>query len=95
VKVVATEGGEIERKAVGALDPDSNVCSVKYELTRRQPGDPDATAFETHRMRYFFEEELAEFLQEAGLRLRTVTAFPDVDNPPSVESWNVLAVAAG
>jgi SAM-dependent methyltransferase len=95
VKVVATEGGQIERKAVGALEPGSNVCSVKYELTRRRPGSPDETAHETHRMRYFFEEELGEFLKEAGLTLRTVTAFPDVEHSPSAESWNVLAVAAG
>ena len=95
VKVVPVEGGEIERKAVGALEPGSNVCTVKYELTRRRAGDPDATAAETHRMRYFFEEELGELLKEAGLTLRTVTAFPDVENKPSLESWNVLVVAAG
>jgi SAM-dependent methyltransferase len=95
IKVVPIERGEIERRAVGTLEPDGHVCSVKYELTRRQRGDPDATVFETHRMRYFFEEELGEFLKAAGLTLLTLTAFPDVENPPSAESWNVLAVAAG
>jgi SAM-dependent methyltransferase len=95
VKVVAVEGGEIERKALGTLEPDSHVCSVKYELTRRQYGLADATAYETHRMRYFFEDELGALLKEANLTLRSVAAFPDVENPPSVESWNVLAVAAG
>lgn len=95
VKVVSIEGGEIERRAVGTLEPDGRVCSVKYELTRRQRGVPDATVFETHRMRYFFEEELGEFLKAADLTLLTLTAFPDIENPPSAESWNVLAVAAG
>jgi SAM-dependent methyltransferase len=95
VKVVPVEGGEIERKAVGTLEPSGNVCTVKYELTRRRAGQPDATAFEAHRMRYFFEDELGEFLKEAALTLRSVTAFPDVEHAPSIESWNVLAVAAG
>lgn len=94
VKVVPTDGGEIERIAVGTLEPAGHVCSVKYDLTFRQAGVPDVTAFEAHRMRYFFEEELGEFLKEAGLTLRTLTAFPDVDHSPSVRSWNVLAVAA-
>ena len=95
VKVVAIEGGEIERKAVGTLEPDSNICSVNYELTRRRPGSPDETAYETHRMRYFFQHDLGSFLDEAGLRLLTLSAFPDVKRPPSAESWNVLVVAAG
>jgi hypothetical protein len=46
-------------------------------------------------MRYFDEDELSGLLAEAGLALRTLSAFPDVENPPSPESWNVLAVAAG
>ena len=95
LKVVPVEGGEIERKAVGTLEPNSNVCSVKYELTRRQSGKPDAQSSETHRMRYFFEDGLDGFLNESGLKLKTIAAFPDVENPPSTESWNVLVVAAG
>jgi len=91
----AVEDGEIERKAVGTLEPGGHVCSVKYELTRRQDGKPDAHSSETHRMRYFFEEELGGFLTEAGLTLQSLAAFPDVENPPSAESWNVLAIAAG
>jgi SAM-dependent methyltransferase len=95
VKVVPTDGGDIERKAIGTLEAGVHVCSVKYELTQRRPGGTDATASEMHRMRYFFDEELRELLQEAGLTLLNLTAFPDVENPPSEESWNVLAVAAG
>jgi SAM-dependent methyltransferase len=95
VKVVGIEGGEIERRAVGTLEPKDHVCSVKYELTIRRPDAADATVFETHRMRYFFEEEVGRFLEEAGLTLRAVTAFPDVENQPSADSWNVLVVAAG
>ena len=35
------------------------------------------------------------FLGEAGLVLRSVSAFPDVEHEPSVDSWNVLVAAAG
>lgn len=95
VKVVPTEDGEIERRAVGALDPDRHVCRVRYELTRRSAGIPNTTLSETHRMRYFDESELDTLLSEAGLALSSVSAFPDVEHEPSVESWNVLVVATG
>jgi SAM-dependent methyltransferase len=95
VKVVATEDGETERRAIGTLEPGGHVCSVEYRLTRRRAGHADETASETHRMRYFFEDELAAFLAEAGFRLESISAFPDVENRPSAESWNVLVVAAG
>ncbi len=95
VKVVSTEDGEIERRAVGVLEPESHVCTVTYELTRRRTGQPDVAALETHRMRYFFEEELRSLLKEAGLTLRSVSSFPDVESRPSADSWNVLVVAAG
>jgi SAM-dependent methyltransferase len=95
VKVVPVEDGEIERKAVGTLEPGSHVCTVKYDLTRRRAGEPDATAAETHRMRYFFEDELGKFLGDAGLLIQAVTAFPEVERKPSLDSWNVLVIAAG
>jgi SAM-dependent methyltransferase len=95
VKVVATEDGEIERRASGTLEPGGHVCSVEYGLIRRRAGRADDTASETHRMRYFFEDELAGFLAEAGFRLESISAFPDVEDRPSAESWNVLVVAAG
>ena len=95
VKVVPVEGGEIERKALGTLEPGGHVCSVKYELTRRRPGHEDAATSETHRLRYFFQEALGGFLSNADLKLKSITSFPDVENPPSSESWNVLVVAGG
>lgn len=95
VKVVAIDAGEIERRAVGELDPEQRVCTVRYELTHRNADGPSMTTDETHRMRYFDERELDKFLGGAGLMLRSVSAFPDVEHEPSVNSWNVLVVAAG
>jgi SAM-dependent methyltransferase len=94
VKAVPTEDGEIERRAVGILDPEQRVCTVRYELTRRPADGSSTTTYETHRMRYFDERELDALLAGSGLALRSVSAFPDVEHEPSVESWNVLVVAS-
>ena len=94
-KVVRDGVDEVERKAQGFLEPGRSVCTVAYDVTRRGPGHPPAITHEEHRMRYFDEPELRSLLAEAGLELRSLTAFPAVEQAPSVESWNVLAVAAG
>lgn len=95
VKVVPVDGGEIERRAVGELDPEQPVCTVRYELTHRRVDGPSTTTHETHRMRYFDGGELDTFLGQAGLVLRSIAAFPDVEHEPSDASWNVLVMADG
>ncbi len=44
-------------------------------------------------MRYFFEPELAEFLQAAGFADFNLSAFPETDRPPGDDTWTVLGVA--
>jgi SAM-dependent methyltransferase len=95
VKTVAVDGGEIERRAAGELDREQRICTVRYELTHRRADGLATTSRETHRMRYFDERELETFLAGAGLSMRSVTSFPDVEHEPSVDSWNVLVEAAG
>jgi SAM-dependent methyltransferase len=93
LKTVVLDGVEIERRAVGTLEEGGPVCSVNYALTRRRRDGAGSTVFETHRMRYFFPDELGTFLGEAGLEMKSLEAFPDVENPASESSWNVLVVA--
>jgi SAM-dependent methyltransferase len=94
-KVVEAGAERIERRALGTLEAGRRVCTVRYDVIRRRPGVADSTFVETHRMRYFDEPELRAALGDAGLSLESLTAFPDVENPPTTETWNVLAVAAG
>jgi SAM-dependent methyltransferase len=93
VKVVAAGDGEIERHATAVLEPERQLCTVSYRLYRRAPGLQDDVVEETHRMRYFFPDELATSLTGAGLRLESLAAFPDASAPASEESWNVIATA--
>ena len=61
----------------------------------RRPGQPDEVTDETHRMRYFFVDELKRFLIAADLSLRGLTPFPDTTAHLSEGSWNVLGTASG
>jgi len=44
-------------------------------------------------MRFFFPQELELLLDEAGFELRSLTAFPSLDEPADERSWNALVVA--
>jgi hypothetical protein len=69
------------------------VCVVDYHLWRLEGGQLAAEAREQHAMRYFFEPELEAFLGAARFELRHVGAFPNLDEPPSEQTWNVGFVA--
>ena len=48
---------------------------------------------EEHRVRFFFPLELERFLEDAGLRLASLSAFPTLDGELGPVSWNAVFVA--
>jgi len=48
---------------------------------------------ETHRMRYFFPDELESMLAKKGLELMHLAPFPNVDDTLDDSTWNALGVA--
>jgi hypothetical protein len=48
---------------------------------------------EMHRQRYFFPQEFALLLADAGFALESLTAFPTLNEKPSADTWNAFAVA--
>lgn len=86
---------EIERLATGVLEPERHLCTVAYRLTTRlRDGAAEVVSEETHRMRYFFREELEVKLRAASLTPLRMTSFPDTRLAPSADSWNVLVTAS-
>jgi SAM-dependent methyltransferase len=93
VKVVDTPEGQWIRTAISRLDTRKHLCSVDYRVWELRNGSVAAAARETHSVRYFFPMELEAFLEDAGLRLHSLTAFPSPMEPAGEESWNALVVA--
>ncbi len=94
VKVVDLENGErLIRATDGQLDSARHLCAVTYRLFRLAERGFEETR-ETHRMRFFFPQELRLFLEWAGFETLSITAFPSLDEPCSERSWNALVVAA-
>jgi SAM-dependent methyltransferase len=94
VKVIPVEGGQLIRAASGSLDTFRHLSEVHYHLWRIQDQKLISETEEHHLMRYFFPQELAYFLDQAGLELKGLTSFPSLDQPASETSWNVVGVAS-
>jgi SAM-dependent methyltransferase len=93
VKVIPTANGQLIRAASGSLDTYQHLCEVRYHLWRLTGDHVDSETQETHRMRYFFPQELSLFLHQSGLDLVDVRAFDNLGHTPDETTWNVLAVA--
>lgn len=93
VKVIEREDGRLIRVARGELDVMKHLCTVSYQLWSLPNEAPAEFAEEAHVMRYFFPQELALLLEQAGLQLTRIVDFDAPDQAPTQASWNVLCVA--
>ncbi len=93
-KIIPFGQGKLIREAKTELIAASHHCLVCYRLTIDQPSEAFPQEFtETHRMRFFFEEELRAWLPEAGLELVSLSAFGDLDRVADATTWNACMVA--
>jgi SAM-dependent methyltransferase len=93
LKVIDTERGQLIRAASGELDVRRNLCHVRYHVWTIADGRVVSEIQESHTMRYFFEPELESLLAAAGFELTHIGAFPDVESPPSEQTWNIALIA--
>ncbi|MGI9145060.1 MAG: class I SAM-dependent DNA methyltransferase [Chloroflexota bacterium] len=93
VKVLDSPHGQLIRVATGELDVLRNVCTVGYHVWRIERSRVVAEVREQHPMRYFFALEIELLLAAAGFELIRLGAFPNLDDEPSEQTWNVALVA--
>jgi SAM-dependent methyltransferase len=93
VRTIEQDGNTWVRTSSGRLDNQLNLCHVDFYL-RRMSGDRILDEVkETHTVRYFFPDEIEQFLNDSGFRLLRLGAFPAFDREPDHTTWNVMAVA--
>jgi len=94
VKVIPTQDGKLIRIASGTLDINSQLTEVNYHVLKISGDKLVSEIDEVHKMRYFFQQELEMALNQSGLFLRTLTAFPNLTKPADETTWNTLIVAS-
>lgn len=91
---VLEQGKQRSLRAVSTtLDSFRHTADVAIDLWTFEGDRVLDQAREKHQLRYFFPQEMALLLEESGFEPLTMAAFPSLDERPSEQSWNVLAVA--
>jgi SAM-dependent methyltransferase len=93
-KLLENGTARVLRAASGRLDVLRQCCDVSYRVWHFEGTRVTAEAAEQHRMRFFFPEELRLLLDQTGFRLRSLSAFPELDRAPDDSTWSVFAVAS-
>ncbi|MDF1671612.1 MAG: class I SAM-dependent methyltransferase [Roseovarius sp.] len=93
VRELPLEDGTALRAVHTDLDTTNHLAQVNFDIWVMRKGKETEKTSETHVMRYFFPREIELFLETAGFRLKSLTAFPDLDAELSDATWNALAVA--
>lgn len=93
VKIIPTPKGKIIRTGSGHLDAFRHLCEVSYHILRIEDQRVFSESEEKHTMRYFFPQEMAILMHHADLKMADICAFGKLEQQPSQETWNVLAIA--
>jgi len=92
-KTIVDGTKKVFRFARGVCDESRHTCMVTYDVLATEGGHVLSEVHEDHEMRFFFPLELDFALAGAGLCRSALTAYPDVDRPPSAADWCACLVA--
>jgi SAM-dependent methyltransferase len=93
VKRIKSPEIEITRLAEPVIYPNTSLVDVNYEIQIRETDSGKTEVLrETHRMRYFFLNEMALLLRESGLCMLTSSEWL-TGKEPGCDTWSVCSVA--
>lgn len=93
-KVFEQDDGYVIRAVRPELHAERDVVDVHTRLWRVVEDQVTFDCTEVHSVRYFFIPELEHLLAECSFRADAFFSFPNLDSPPSVETWSLGCVAS-
>ena len=93
VKVVEKEGLRVIRTVHPEMDVLHHICKSHYHVLVTQGGTILDEFKETHVVRYFFPQEIAHYLDDAGFELLKFCPFLRLNGTVDENEWNVTAIA--
>jgi 2-polyprenyl-3-methyl-5-hydroxy-6-metoxy-1,4-benzoquinol methylase len=93
VKVVERDGKRVIRTVHPEMDALHHICKSHYHVLVTK-GENIVDEFEeTHTVRYFFPQEIAHYLNDAGFELLKFCPFLNLKGTVDENEWNVTAIA--
>lgn len=94
VKVLKMEdGSRVIKKVKPRLDILSQTVDLKYNLSRFEGNKVLDSCLETHKIRFFFPQEIKCFLEKEGFRLLKICPPMQLDRSPTEKDWGITVIA--
>lgn len=93
LRVIKTPTGQVIRATNTDLDIVNHTADVSFRLWSIENEKVVSETTELHRLRYFFPQEYALMLSQAGFEMLNISAFPSLDQPLTDKAWNAFVVA--
>jgi len=87
------DGFRIIRLVRPEVDVVKQIVTVNYKILKLEGKKVLEEVKETHRMRYFFIQEMKFFLENADLKLVKVCPFMDSSKQPKIDDWNITVIS--
>jgi len=91
-KSVETKNGKITRQTKPVLDVISQTVEVNFHTTHTNNLGKRSVNKESHLMRFFFYQELAYYIKQAGLELIAMHPFLSLTGKPNLKNWNMSVI---
>lgn len=91
-KLIEQHGGRIVRYARPVLDPLKQTVEVNYTVSEVKNDKETARVEESHLVRFFFTQELQEFLERNGLEVLKICPFLEPERELDDHSWNISII---
>lgn len=93
VRVLDLPDGQVIRATNTTLNTAQHTADVSFRLWTLKSDKLVSETTEMHRLRYYFPQEYAFFLSQAGFTLQSISAFPTLDQALTDQTWNAFVVA--
>ena len=87
------DGLQVIRLVLPKVDVIKQIAIIDYEIIEFQDEKTIEVVKESHKMRYFFIQELKFLLEFSGFKLMKICPFLDSSRQPTIDDWNITIVA--
>jgi len=91
--IFRVNGKVLERSSTTKIYPSKRLCEVRYTCSLKQDRRLVRHDQEKHVLRYFAIDEMAGYLEAAGLKAIDIHPFLNVDGKIKKNTWDVTMVA--
>jgi len=95
VKSIEHEDGKLIRYAHPVLDILDQTIEVNYTVSEIREGHRVAEVKESHLVRFFFYQELLNFLERNSFEVLRICPFMDLDGQVDEHCWNISVIGKG